>query len=556
MSDLLQHLCRVVLRREGADLRDGQLLECFLSRRDEGAFEALVRRHGPMVWGVCRRVLRTLHDTEDAFQATFLVLARKAASIHPREAVGNWLYGVAYRTALRARSRNARRQEKERSAVDRSESYSATDETWQELLPHLDRELSRLPDKYRLPVVLCDLEGRSRKEVASQLQIPEGTLSSRLATARKQLAGRLRSHGLTLAGGALATLMTQNGASAAIPPAVVAPTVKAAVLVAAGQATAGIVSMSVLTLSDGVLKAMLLTKLRMAATALVTMIVLTGGVGVPVYRLWAAQQKDAGALASLESLQAAEFPPALSIPTANPEPAELNAAVDPEPADPADDDDPKIIRGSGKLTTREMNADGFTALELGHTFEVVITPGKRFRTAVTADDNLFTYIKVVREDANLRLFLDADDKSIQNATLKAAITMPSLEGLKLGGASSVTVKGFKQTGSVKVTVGGASHLKGDLQADSLDLKATGASHVSLEGGAKKATLSASGASSLRLKDLRIGAASVQLSGASHAAVRVKDKLDYNVSGASHLEYHGDPTLGKHATSGVSSVSHK
>lgn len=545
MSELLQHLCRVVLRSDGADLRDGQLLECFLSRRDEGAFEALVRRHGPMVWGVCRRVLRTLHDTEDAFQATFLVLARKAASIHPRDAVGNWLYGVAYRTALRARSRNARRPEKERNAVDRSESYSATDESWQELLPHLDRELSRLPDKYRLPVVLCDLEGRSRKEVANHLQIPEGTLSSRLATARKQLAGRLRSHGLTLAGGALATLMTQNGASAAIPPAVVAPTVKAAVLVAAGQATAGIVSTSVLTLSEGVLKAMLLTKLRMAATALVAMIVLTGGVGVPVYRLWAAQQKDAGTPASLESPQAAEFPPALSAP-----------AVDPEPADAAEDDDPKVIRGSGKLDTREMNAEGFTSLELGYTFEVVITPGKRFRTAVTADDNLFTYIKVVREDANLRIFLDADDKSIQDATLKAAITMPSLEGLNLSGASSVTVKGFKQAGAVKVAVGGASHLKGDLQADTLDLKAAGASHVMLEGAAKKATLFASGASFLRLKDLRIATASVQLSGASHAFLRVKDKLEYNVSGASHLQYRGDPTLGKHTTSGVSSVSHK
>ena len=558
MSELLQHLCRVVMRSDGADLRDGQLLECFLSRRDEGAFEALVRRHGPMVWGVCRRVLRTLHDTEDAFQATFLVLARKAASIHPRDAVGNWLYGVAYRTALRARSRNVRRQEKERNAVDRSESNSATDESWQELLPHLDRELSRLPDKYRLPVVLCDLEGRSRKEVANHLQIPEGTLSSRLATARKQLAGRLRGHGLALAGGALAALMTQKGASAAIPPAVVAPTVKAAVLVAAGQATAGIVSTSVLTLSEGVLKAMLLTKLRMAATALVAMIVLTGGVGVPVYRLWAAQQKDAGALASLDSPQAAELPPALSVPAANPELhlAELNPAVNPEPADAAEDDDPKVIRGSGKLATREMNAEGFTSLELGYTFEVIITPGKRFRTAVTADDNLFTYIKVVREDANLRIFLDADDKSIQDATLKAAITMPSLEGLNLGGASSVTVKGFKQAGTVKVTVGGASHLKGDLQADSLDLKAAGASHVMLEGMAKKATLSASGASSLRLKDLRIATASVHLSGASHAAIRVKDKLEYNVSGASHLEYRGDPTLGKHATSGVSSVSHK
>jgi RNA polymerase sigma factor (sigma-70 family) len=540
-------------------LRDGQLLERFLSRRDEGAFEALVRRHGPMVWGVCRRVLRTLHDTEDAFQATFLVLARKAASIHPRDAVGNWLYGVAYRTALRARGRNARRQEKERNAVDRSESYAAPDETWLELLPYLDRELSRLPDKYRLPVVLCDLEGRSRKEVASHLEIPEGTLSSRLATARKQLAGRLRSHGLTLAGGALAALMTRNGASAAVPPAVVAPTVKAASLVAAGQATAGIVSTSVLSLTEGVVKTMLLTKLRMAATALVAMIVLTGGAGLPLYRLWAEQHNDTGTLASLESSPADELPPAFSVSAADKEPpdlADLVAAADPEPADPAENACPEVIRGSGKLDTREIKAEGFTSLALGYTFDVIITPGKGFRTAVTADDNLFTYIKVVREDTQLRIFLDADDKSIQNATLKAAITMPSLEGLKLDGASSVTLKGFKQAGAVKITIGGASRLKGELQADDLHLHAAGASHVTLEGTAKKATLSASGASSLRLNDLPIGTAAVHLSGASHAVLRVKDKLDYSVSGASHLEYRGAPTLGDHATSGVSSVSHK
>jgi RNA polymerase sigma factor (sigma-70 family) len=554
VSDLLEHLCRVVLRREGPDVSDGQLLESFLTRRDEGAFEALVRRHGPMVWGVCRRVLRTLHDTEDAFQATFLVLARKGASIHPRDAVGNFLYGVAYRTALRARERNVRRQEKEGRVVDRSP--SAADESWLELLPYLDRELNCLPDKYRLPVVLCDLEGRSRKEVAVQLRIPEGTVSSRLATARKRLAGRLRSHGLTLAGGAVAALLTQNAASASVPPALVTPTVKAAVLVASGRATAGIVSTSVVKLSEGVIKAMLLTKLRTALVAFVAVTILAGGASLPVYRIWAAQQSDPGARASSEPPAAAALPSPLPAPVADPQSAEMPEEVAPKPADAPKDADPKIIRGSGKLDTREMKVDGFKSLDLGNTFQVTITQGERFRTSVTADDNLFDYIKVVREDAELRVFLDMKNRSVQDATLKATIIMPSLEGLNVSGASSVVIKGFKQSGTFRGKVGGASRLRGDIQADTLNLEVAGASSADLEGSAKKATLSATGASSLRLTDLRIGTASVQLSGASRAMIRVKDKLDYSLSGACRLDYRGDPTVGERSMSGVSSVRHK
>jgi RNA polymerase sigma factor (sigma-70 family) len=508
-----------------------------------------------MVWGVCRRVLRTLHDTEDAFQATFLVLARKASSIRPRDAVGNFLYGVAYRTALRARERNVRRQEKEGRVVDRSPSPSA-DESWQELLPHLDRELNRLPDKYRLPVVLCDLEGRSRKDVAVQLHIPEGTLSSRLATARKRLAGRLRSHGLTLAGGAVAALLTQNAASASVPPALVTPTVKAAVLVASGRATAGIVSTSVVTLTEGVIKAMLLTKLRTTLVAFVAVTILAGGASLPVYRLWAAQQPNPGAMASSEPVAAAALASPSPAPVADPQPAPMPEEVAPEPADAPKDADPKVIRGSGKLDTREMKVEGFKSLDLGNTFHVTITQGERFRTSVTADDNLFDFIKVVREDAELRVFLDMKKRSVQDATLKATITMPSLEGLNVSGASIVIIKGFKLSGTFRGKVSGASRLKGDIQADTLNLEVAGASRADLEGSAKKATLSASGASSLRLKDLRIGTAAVQLSGASHAVIRVKDKLDYTLSGACHLEYRGDPTLGERTTTGASSVSHK
>src|SRR5262245_10455269 len=171
-----------------------------------------------MVWGVCCRLLRHPPDAEDAFQATFLVLVRKAAAVCPRELVGNWLYGVASRTALAARAARSRRAARERQVDVMPEPLAAGVTAWEELWPLLDRELARLPDKYRVAVVLCDLEGRSRKDVARQLRLPEGTLSSRLATARRLLARRLARHGLTLSGGAVAALLGQHVSAAAVPP--------------------------------------------------------------------------------------------------------------------------------------------------------------------------------------------------------------------------------------------------------------------------------------------------------------------------------------------------
>src|SRR5271170_4507596 len=175
---------------------DGQLLERFLARRDENAFDALVRRHGPMVLGVCRRVLRNSHDAEDAFQATFLVLVRKAASIALRDLLANWLYGVAHQTALKARATAARRKQRERQVAEMPETAVAKENLWQDLQPLLDEALSRLPDKYRRVIVLCDLEGKTRKEAAQQLVCPEGTVAGRLARARAMLARRLAQRGV------------------------------------------------------------------------------------------------------------------------------------------------------------------------------------------------------------------------------------------------------------------------------------------------------------------------------------------------------------------------
>ncbi len=256
------------LQQAGGGLSDGQLLGRFIAARDEAAFAALVRRHGAMVLGVCRRVLHDFHAAEDAFQVTFLVLARKAASVVKRESVGCWLYGTAYRTAMEARTMSARRRARERpmSDVPPPAIVPAEAQDWR---PLLDRELSLLPDKYRAAIVQCDLEGRTRREAARLLGITEGTLSSRLARGRTLLARRLTNCGVALSGGALAVALGQEAASAAMPAGWACSTAKAAALVAAGQTAA--VSTTAVLLMKGVMKAMLLKKLRLAVGAVMVM---------------------------------------------------------------------------------------------------------------------------------------------------------------------------------------------------------------------------------------------------------------------------------------------
>jgi RNA polymerase sigma factor (sigma-70 family) len=254
------------------------LLERFLAQREEAAFEELVRRHGPMVLGVCRRVLANEHDVEDAFQATFLVLVRKAASIKPPDLVGHWLYGVAYRTAVRARALYARRRARELAMRRVTEEAPGA---WQDVLPLLDQELTGLPEKYRIPVVLCDLQGKSRKEVAGVLGLSEGTLSSRLARARALLGRRLSRRGVTLAGGELAALVAANGASAGVPAHLLFSTTKAALLVAAGHATTAMcVSLQVAALTDGVLSTMFFAKLKTMAVLCAVAAVAIGAGGL------------------------------------------------------------------------------------------------------------------------------------------------------------------------------------------------------------------------------------------------------------------------------------
>jgi RNA polymerase sigma factor (sigma-70 family) len=279
MDPVVRYLRRVARPRGPVERTDGELLRAFLADRSEVAFEMLVRRHGGMVLGVCRRVLGNLHDAEDAFQATFLVLARKGASVLPREQVGNWLHGVALRTALEARGRRARRRSRELQVIDMPHPSVAPDVDYEALHRLLDQELNRLPAKYRSALVLCELEGRSRKEAALQLGLAEGTLSSRLATGRQMLVKRLARQGVSVPVAGLAIALATQAAQGAVRPTLVSLAARAALLVGAGRAAPGLFSPQVLSLSQGVLKTMFLHRLKVISVLLLGITLGAAGVG-------------------------------------------------------------------------------------------------------------------------------------------------------------------------------------------------------------------------------------------------------------------------------------
>jgi RNA polymerase sigma factor (sigma-70 family) len=191
LTDVVRDLGRSMRLRENLTLPDAELLDRYVRHRDEAAFEALLHRHASMVFGVCRRLLHDVHDAEDAFQATFLVLARKAGVVVPPALVGNWLYGVAFRVAADAGRSVARRRVREQRAADLNEVPSREKLSEPDLAPLLHAEVERLPDKYRGPVLLCYLEGKTNEEAARQLQWPIGTLKIRLSRARELLRSRL-----------------------------------------------------------------------------------------------------------------------------------------------------------------------------------------------------------------------------------------------------------------------------------------------------------------------------------------------------------------------------
>jgi RNA polymerase sigma factor (sigma-70 family) len=264
-----QYPCQSAGPSPDCDLADRHLLERFVTARDEAAFAALVRRHGPMVLGVCRRLLHDSHEAEDAVQATFLVLVHKARSIGRPELLGAWLHGVAYRTAARARQA-ARRRAREREAAAMADCNPAAEAVWSELRQVLDEELGRLAQKYRAPLVLFYLQGKTTEEVARQLACPKGTVLSRLARGREQLRLRLQRRGVAPSVGLLVGLLAEKAAPAAVPAVVAEEAIKAAVLTGAGKA-AGAIPANVAALTEGVLRSMFLSKMKVVAAVVLAL---------------------------------------------------------------------------------------------------------------------------------------------------------------------------------------------------------------------------------------------------------------------------------------------
>jgi RNA polymerase sigma factor (sigma-70 family) len=279
-NPVLRYIRKLAAANATVNLTDRELLERFTSQHDEAAFGALVHRHGPIVLGLCRRILQNEQDAEDAFQATFLALGRRAGSLRPQETLWGWLYTVAYRISQKARIDAARRRKHEGRTEGGRVADPLAEISLREAHEILDHELVRLPDRFRIPLVLCYLEGLTRDEAAKQLGWAPGTLKSRLEQARERLRRRLASRGLALCGALVASLFCEVAATAAVPAVLLQSTVKAATTVAAGGAAAS-VSAKVAALTQGGLRAMFLTNVKIATLGLLIAVLLMGGVLIP-----------------------------------------------------------------------------------------------------------------------------------------------------------------------------------------------------------------------------------------------------------------------------------
>src|SRR5262245_34024065 len=290
LATVLRRIHRMVDGGTCHEPSDRELVQRFLTQRDELAFVALLQRHGPMVFHLCRRIQGNEHDAEDAFQATFLLLARKAGSIRKQESVASWLYGVAHRLARAAKAQGARRHARERRAADMRKTSELPDQAWQELQAALADALGDVPEKYRAPLLLCYLQGKTQEEAARQLGCPLGTVRSRVARGRDRLREVLEPRGVRLSATALATALTSSAASAAVPVTLVHTTARAALDYAAGRAAAALVSARVAALLEGGLKAMATAKLKIATAIILTLTVIGLGVGALAARVLAGSE--------------------------------------------------------------------------------------------------------------------------------------------------------------------------------------------------------------------------------------------------------------------------
>jgi RNA polymerase sigma factor (sigma-70 family) len=281
---------------------DRQFLERYSQERSEEAFTNLVRRHGALVMGICRRILGNRADADDVFQATFLVLARKASSLSWHDSIGNWLYGVAYRLARRARADMLRRQERERRAADLPRPEPRSQADWAEMSAVLDDEMQRLPQKCRAVLVACYLEGLTRDEAARQLGWSLRTLDRRLKRGRELLRNRLIRRGITLSAGLLSANLAESSLCAAVPGYLLATASRAAVAYAAAPSLAADVPAKAAVLADELIRGLAAAKVKLLM-ALLLAVTVVAGVATVAYRGWSGESEQGPAPAVISPPQ-------------------------------------------------------------------------------------------------------------------------------------------------------------------------------------------------------------------------------------------------------------
>lgn len=483
-------------------LTDAELLKQFIVHRQEDSFAQMVRRHGPMVLRTCQRIVGHAFDADDAFQAVFMVLARKASSVRPPDMLGPWLHGVACRCGLALKQKLYRLRQREHALGELVPMQHVTIEARDWLL-YLDQEIQRLPEIYRKPVVLCELQGHGRKEAAKILGVAEGTLSSRLASARKRLAKRLGHRGLLSVAALVSWAALNNTSYAALPEKLVESTTQLGMKLTLQPATAAL-SPTVAHLTQGALQSMFITKCKSVALFVI-------GFGCLSYGCWFVG--DAGAK----------------------EPELISSAVlaNSENADPQDKSSRKqkpesnsqeTVTGSGKLVTTTRSVSDFNTIHLLNAGKLTIKQTGKEKLKVTTDDNILPLLLTEVNDSVLTL------KNSKPVNLKPTkdneyvIEVKELSKLEIKGAGTITVE--------------------KLDGKQLDIEVQGAGTVQLEGRTGNLVVNLSGAGTVNAEKLTSGIATISIPGSGSVTVNANEKLSASINGAGSIQYLGNPEVSK------------
>lgn len=500
-------------------LADAELLRRFVTERDEQAFAQMVCRHGPMVLRTCKRIVGQAHDADDAFQATFMVLARRAGAIQPPGMLGAWLHGVACRCAQALRYKLARQRGRELPLEESPPVEVAATEVM-DWLPYLDHEIQRLPQVYRSAVVLCELEGRSRKEVALLLGVAEGTLSSRLATARKRLAKRLARRGL-VGGLALGSWMEMNSkATAALPETMVHSTTAMAMKLLHSSAALSL-SPTILHLTQGAMNSMFISKCKVLALVAVS----SGCLGLGCWFIGEAAAYDAPVSHALLSPVIA----APSVPTSEPiaDDDDHDKKHDKKHQDHKDKakSTQETITGSGNLKTESRPVDHFTSIQLQNAGKLTIKQTGKERLTIKTDDNLLPLLKTEVENNKLVLTNAKDNVNLKpSKDNEYTIEVKALNNVTINGAGTIVIQ--------------------DFEGKELKVAVQGAGSMTLEGKADNIQISINGAGTVQAEKLSANSATVSIPGSGSVMVHARETLKATILGAGSIQYVGDPKVTK------------